>query len=63
MTSHTPTSEIRAGDLMLLAKPNKEGGIVLALQPQIVPEIIACIDHRTRQGDCLCQRWGTDPLG
>ena len=43
-TSHTPTSptrEIRAGDnLMLLAQPNKDGGIVHALQslhPQIVP--------------------------
>ena len=43
-TSHTPTRgrEIRPGDdLLLLVKPNKEGGIVLALQPLIVPEIIA----------------------
>ena len=35
---------------MLLAKPNKEGGIVHALQPHIVPEIIARINHRTRRG-------------
>ena len=62
-TSHTPTREIRAGDLMLLAKRNKEGGIVHALQPHIVPEIIARIDHRTRRGDGLCQRWGADPCG
>ena len=42
-TSHTPTREIRAGDnLMLLARPNKDGGIVHAIQPQIVPEIIIC---------------------
>ena len=31
---------------MLLTKPNKEGGIVHALQPQIVPEIIARVGMR-----------------
>ena len=31
---------------MLLAKSNKEGGIVHALQPQIVPEIIARVGMR-----------------
>ena len=65
-TSHTPTREIRAGDnLMLLARPNKDGGIVHALQPQIVPEIIACIDQRTHywQGDGICQRWGANLFG
>ena len=46
---------------MLLAKPNKEGGIVHAFQPQIVQEIIARIEHRTRQADGLCQRWGANP--
>ena len=40
-----------------------EGGIVHALQPQIVQDVIARIDHRTCQGDSLCQRLGADPLG
>ena len=41
---------------MLLAKPNKEGGIVHALQPHIDPEIIARIDHRTRRGETVFVR-------